>query len=115
MCDLYEIILIIIMISLGQMLLSYIANTSRTHAYTRAHTPPSSFRLSLFDGSVSPKRDEFNGWSLLHPNTNLCVSPRFLVFFDTNSLTHFPRRSSKNCDLQFANFYIQTDLRRIMV
>ena len=32
-CDLYEIILIIIVISLGQILLSHIANTSRTHAH----------------------------------------------------------------------------------
>ena len=24
---------------------------------------------------------------------------------DTNSLIHFPRRSSKNCDLQFADNY----------
>ena len=33
-CDLYEIILIIIIISLGQILLSHIANTSRPHART---------------------------------------------------------------------------------
>ena len=46
MCDL-KIILIIIIISLGEILLSYIANTSRTH------TPPSQFRLSLSDGSVA--------------------------------------------------------------
>ena len=57
------------------------------------------------------------------------VSPRFLVFFayrqiarpnwganswqdvlsvDTNSLRHLPRRSSQNCDLQFANIDRQT-------
>ena len=34
MCDLYEIILIIIIISLDQILLSYIANTSRTRTHT---------------------------------------------------------------------------------
>ena len=40
-CDLYEIriiILIIIIISLGQILLSYIANTSCTHARAHKHT-----------------------------------------------------------------------------
>ena len=55
------IILIIIIISLGQIILSYMAaNTSRTHArtHTHAHTcahthpPPLPSRLSLFDGSV---------------------------------------------------------------
>ena len=57
------IILIIIIISLGQILLSYIANTSRTHACqrTRAHasasthkdTPPSPppYRSALFIGA----------------------------------------------------------------
>ena len=36
----YRIIILIIIISLGKILLSYIANTSRTHArtHTRAHT-----------------------------------------------------------------------------
>ena len=80
-CDFYEIIyrimiLIIIIISLGQILLSYIANKSRkhthmharTHTCTRAHThtrthahthpPPSPFTLSLFDGSVRPTMTE---------------------------------------------------------
>ena len=37
-CDLYEIMLIIIIISLGQIFLSYISNTSRTHTRTHAHT-----------------------------------------------------------------------------
>ena len=55
-CDLYEILLIIIIISLGQILLSYNANTSRTHS----HTLPSLFGLSLFDGSVAPNRDGVN-------------------------------------------------------
>ena len=72
------IILIIIIISLGEILFSYIANTSRTHALTRArtharkhmharpraserahttHTQSSPFR---FDASVAPKHDEVN-------------------------------------------------------
>ena len=95
-CTKYWIlILIIIIISLGQILLSYIANTSRrhacthahmhtrthartcTHAYTRAHAPthsPPSLRLSLFDVSMTPNRDAshwslaINGRSLLHSN-----------------------------------------------
>ena len=60
------IILIIIIISLGQILLSYIANTSRTHACARTlahacackhtHTPPSPpCRLALFVGA-QPRR-----------------------------------------------------------
>ena len=59
-----KMVLIIFIISLGQILLSYIANTSRTHTHTRTHAhtrahahihpPPSPFRLSLFDGSVRP-------------------------------------------------------------
>ena len=57
------IILIIIIIRLDEILLSYIENTSRTHAckrahaHTHAHTPPSLFMLSLFDGPVAPNRD----------------------------------------------------------
>ena len=57
-------------ISQGQILLSYIANTSRTHVHSRAHThthahahthtPPSPFGFSLFDGSVAPYRDGDN-------------------------------------------------------
>ena len=58
-CMKYRIIILIInIISLGQILLSCIANTSRTRAHARAHTraytPPSPpYRLSLFDGSVA--------------------------------------------------------------
>ena len=61
------IILSIIIISLGQISLSYIANTSRMHANIRAHAhtnpPPSPFRLSLFDGSGgggAPNHDGVN-------------------------------------------------------
>ena len=57
-CMTYRIIICIIIISLGQMLLSYPANTSHTH--TRTHTPPSLFRLLLFEGSVVPNRDGVN-------------------------------------------------------
>ena len=63
-----RIILIIIIITLspGQILLSYIANTSRMHAkrarmhdaHTRTHTHTAgALRFSLFDGSVAPTRD----------------------------------------------------------
>ena len=45
-------ILIIIIISLGEMVLSYIANTSGTRARTHVHTAP--FRVG------APKRDEVN-------------------------------------------------------
>ena len=65
-CMKYRIIfLIIIIISLGQILLSYIANTSRTHERTHAHTPRArtpphthtAVTVSLFDGSVPANRD----------------------------------------------------------
>ena len=52
-CMKYRIIILIIINSLGQILLSYIANTSRTHA-------PPSLRLSLFAGSVAPYHDGVN-------------------------------------------------------
>ena len=78
-CMKYRIMIwTIIIISLGQILWSYITNTPRTHARTHAHThththmdthththtwththsPPSPFKLSLFDGSVAPNRDK---------------------------------------------------------
>ena len=62
MSDLYEYgitILIIIIISLGEILLSYITNTSHKNTRTHAHarTPPSPFRLYA---SVAPQRDEVN-------------------------------------------------------
>ena len=46
------IILIIIIISLGKILLSYIANTSRTHIH--AHT---TVAFLVVAGSVAPNRD----------------------------------------------------------
>ena len=71
-CMKYRIIILII-ISLGQILLSYIANISRTHP--RTPTPPP-FRLSC---SMGPNHDRVyatfspvplanNGRSLLHSN-----------------------------------------------
>ena len=79
------IILIIIIISLGQILLSYIAKTPRTHA----HTPPSPpYRLSLFDGSVAPNREGQLCWPqcrslAIEVNTGAGgpVSLRFWVLF----------------------------------
>ena len=125
-CMKYRIIfLIIIIISLGQILLSYIANTSRTYGQTRAHEPAQTrahVAVSLFDGSVPAKL-------AIEINIGGPVSPMFWVFFaynenvrpnwhanswedvlsdDTNSLRHLSRRSSKNCDLQFANTDRQT-------
>ena len=38
-----------------------------------------------------------------------------MLSFDTNSLRHLPRRSIKNCDLEFANNDRQTYLRIIVV
>ena len=82
-CMKYRIIsFIIIIISLGQMLISYIANTSRTHApthpRTHAHThrcartcanactppphPHSAVAVSLFDGSVPANREGPYRW-----------------------------------------------------
>ena len=57
-CMKYRIIILIVIISLDQISLSYIANTSCTH--TRAHARPSPFRLLLFDGTVVPNHDGVN-------------------------------------------------------
>ena len=79
-----RIILIIIIISPGQILLSYIANTSRTHACTHAHARTHTavaFRFLLFDWSVSPNRDGPFRWrqwpSLLHSNKHMRGRPGF--------------------------------------
>ena len=86
------IILIVIIISPGQILLSYMANTSHTHTHTRVHahsrtqvrmhactdTLQSPFRLSLFDGSVPPA---INGRSLLHSNKLWRGRPSFPEVF----------------------------------
>ena len=90
-CMKYKIIiLIIIIISLGQILLSYIANTSRMHAMTaREHThtpPPPPFRLALFVGA-QPWRPAplaiIAGSRVIQINTHAGhpISPRFLMFF----------------------------------
>ena len=81
----YRIIfVIIIIISLGQILLSYIANTSRTHACTKAHactpphTPPSPHRYSmgLCQPTVTARFAGDNNWSLaIEINTG--TGPRF--------------------------------------
>ena len=91
------IILIIITISMGKILLSYIENTPRTHArartYTHTHTHTHThtaepFRLALCDGSVAPNRDGPFRWrqwaSLLHSNKHTRGRSGFLricVFF----------------------------------
>ena len=91
------IILIIIIISLGQILLSYIANTSRTHAHTcmrthahtrmgeHTHTPPP-YMLPLFVGA-QPRRPAplafIAGSRVIEINTRTGqpISPRFWMFF----------------------------------
>ena len=74
------IFLIIIIISLGEILLSYIENTTRTHARTRAHTPPSPYRYSmgLCQPTMTARSAGENSWSLaIDRNTGGPVSPRF--------------------------------------
>ena len=97
-CMNYRILfLIIIIISLGQILLSYIANTSRTHACRRVcthprervhtpppHTPPSLYRYSMgmCQPTVTARSAGDNSWSLaIEINTGGPVSPKFWVFF----------------------------------
>ena len=81
-----KIILIIIMISLGQILLSYLANTSRTHARTHARTLahtrlPTTIAVQVVavrwvgapshdevNAPFSPVPLAMNGRSLLHSN-----------------------------------------------
>ena len=63
-----KMILIIIIISLGQILLSYIANTSRTRIRTR---PPSTIAVQVVDARwvSAPNHDEVNApFSVLHSN-----------------------------------------------
>ena len=73
-CMKYRIIILItIIISLGQILLSY-ENTSRTHAFMHAHTHIHTHRraFQVSDGSVAPNRDGPLRWrqwaSLFHSN-----------------------------------------------
>ena len=89
--------LIMIIISLGQILLSHFANTSCTHArmHTLAHThpPPSPFRLSLFDGSVAPNHGGVNApfrrfrWQSMAACTH------------SHTPTHRRRRSGCRCSM----------------
>ena len=138
MSDLYEnIFLIIIIISLDQILLSYIANTSRTraHAHTHAHTQRAVAAVNIIAirlvCGAQPWRPALLAtmagrwpleWTLAlaarFPRSFGCISrikkiarPNWdanlwqdVLSDDTNSLRHLPRRSSKNCDLQFVNF-----------
>ena len=96
-CMKYRIIfLIIIIISLGQILLSYIANTSRTHANacararaiacTHSHTHRrhrrSGYRylMGLWYPTVTARSAGNNGWSLaieINTGTGGPVSPMF--------------------------------------
>ena len=92
-----KMILIIIIISLGQILLSYIANTF-SHAHTRAHArahalthPPPTFpiRLSLLDGSLCP--------------TMTKLSPPFRRFrWRWMAIRCFIQINSRVCDAVFA-------------
>ena len=100
-CMKYTIIIfIIIFISLGQILLSYIENTSRTHAlartrarthartHTRTHTHRRTFQVSAVRFAAAPNRDgpfRCRQWaSLFHSNNHTrgrSGFPRFCVFF----------------------------------
>ena len=100
------IILIIIIISLGQILLSYIANTSRTHtgAHARAHmracthtSPP--YRLSLFVDAQPWRPAPLATMPVAgHWNKHTCWRPDFWMFsankkiatrnWDSNSWQH---------------------------
>ena len=107
---------------------------ARTHAHT---SPPPSLwmgRCAPFMMELTPpfRRWRDNDRSVLHSNKQRAGDSEFaIVFFfsclkksrpnwdanswkdmlsvDTNNLRHLPRRSSKNCDLQFANTDRPTD------
>ena len=88
------LILIITIISPGQIVLSYIANTSHTHAHTwyahthaRTHTPPrrSGYRCSMgrWLPSVTARSAGDNGRCFIQINTRSegdLVPPRFVCF-----------------------------------
>ena len=88
-----KIFLIIIIVSLGQILLPYIANTSRTNGCTRAnacthtphtHTSPYRYSMGLCQPTVTARSAGDNSWSVaIEINTGSIgpVSPRFWVFF----------------------------------
>ena len=86
------IILIIIIISLGQVLLSYIANTSRTHAHARTsmrehtHTAVAAVQVSAirWHPTVTAAPLAFiSGSRVIQINTRAGhpISPRFWMFF----------------------------------
>ena len=128
------LILIIIIISPGQILLSYIANTTpmhahthtRTHARTRTHTHRRGVHCSM--GRWRPpvtarSAGDNDSRCFIQINTRergrpglphvLCFSriKKLLGLSEMRtrermycqSIRHLPRRSSKNCDLQFDN------------
>ena len=83
--------LIIIIISLGQILLSYIANTSRTNGrtHTHAHAPARTravtynYSMGLCRPTVTARSAGDNSWSLvmeINTGTGGLVSPRFWVW-----------------------------------
>ena len=102
------IILIIIIISLGQIVLSYIANTSRTHActhsHTRAHTPPSprtGYRYSLAPNLDGPLRWRQCRSLAIQINTRASdpISPRFWMFFAYKKLLR--RTETRTCERMY--------------
>ena len=89
--------------------------------YCKHITPPSPFRLSLFDGELAPNRDAINGpfrrvtgdqW-LVHSNT-LAQSTRFrefLVFFTYKKL--LGRTETRTCErMCFQSIRTVSDISR---
>ena len=90
-CMKYTIIFLIsIIISLGQIILSCIANTSRTHARERVHAPtpppthtplsPYRYSMGLCQPTVTARSAGDNSWSLaieIDTGTGSPVFPRF--------------------------------------
>ena len=128
-----KMILIIIIISLGIVLLSYIANTSRTHILVHTLTPSPFWLWHVDDEVNAPFSPALNDRSscFIQINSSVCdaVFAIVLCFLrikkclgrtETRTrdrmccqsirthLRHLPGRSSKNCDLQFANTDRQT-------
>ena len=114
----------------------------RAHAHAHPHTPVGCFGAPNPDSvmvgrTLSDAGETMADRRLIEINrrTSHPISQRFWKFFaykkmlgrtetrtrdmilsdDANSYRHFPRRSSKNCDLQFANDDRQTYLRQLIV
>ena len=128
-CMKYRIIIVIvIIISMGQTLLSYIANTSHTHArmhprvhaltHVRVHTHRrrrTGYRYSLVPNREGPGGPRFAqgfrcflAYTIFFRPTWDVNSWQDVLSVDMNRLRHLPRWSNKNCDLQFANIDRQT-------